>query len=135
LRIAFDLDGVFADMDGELRHQAEILFGDTLRARDDEAIAPNPTPATPDDRSCDAPAEATVPVVKLDLTHRQQRRLWRRVASIEGFWESLKEIEPGAVVRLGKIAADRGWEVIFLTRRPESAGASAQVQSQRWLEA
>jgi FMN phosphatase YigB (HAD superfamily) len=27
LRIAFDLDGVLADMDGELTRQAEALFG------------------------------------------------------------------------------------------------------------
>ncbi|MGH9143751.1 MAG: hypothetical protein ACRD2I_21665, partial [Vicinamibacterales bacterium] len=26
------------------------------------------------------------------------------------------------------------WEVIFLTKRPETAGVTAQVQSQRWLE-
>ena len=29
---------------------------------------------------------------------------------------------------------DRRWEIIFLTKRPETAGATAQVQSQRWLE-
>ncbi len=43
----------------------------------------------------------------LNMTSRQQRRLWRHVESIDSFWESLQEIEPGAI---------------------------AQVQSQRWLE-
>src|SRR5581483_9414039 len=37
--------------------------------------------------------------------------------------------------RLAAIAVDHQWEIIFLTRRPPCAGRSAQVQSQRWLEA
>ena len=69
------------------------------------------------------------------MTQRQQRRLWRHVESIENFWESLAEIEPGAVARLANAATETPWEVIFLTKRPASAGATAQVQSQRWLEA
>jgi hypothetical protein len=74
------------------------------------------------------------PLVKLDMTSRQERRLWHHVAAIENFWESLDEIEPGSVARLASIAAERRWEIIFLTKRPKSAGATAQVQSQRWLE-
>ena len=33
LRIAFDLDGVLADMESELVRQAEILFGDAMTHR------------------------------------------------------------------------------------------------------
>jgi hypothetical protein len=69
------------------------------------------------------------------MTARQTRRLWQHVQSIDSFWEGLREIEPGAVARLAKVAADRRWEVIFLTKRPDTVGAIAQVQSQRWLEA
>ena len=69
------------------------------------------------------------------MTVRQQRRLWRHVQSIDGFWESLQEIEPGIVARLAALSAERRWEVIFLTKRPETAGATAQVQTQRWLQA
>jgi len=134
-RIAFDLDGVLADMEAELRRQARILYGDRTKSRDDDPPAPAATPAAAGDEPSDAPGAVAAPVVKLDLTHRQLRRLWRHVASIENFWESLNEIEPGAVARLGAIAAEHRWEVIFLTKRPESAGATAQVQSQRWLEA
>jgi hypothetical protein len=72
--------------------------------------------------------------LKLNLTSSQQRELWRHVAATENFWEGLKEIEPGAVAQLGRIAAERRWEVIFLTTRPETAGRTSQVQSQRWLE-
>ena len=68
------------------------------------------------------------------MTARQQRRLWRHVESIENFWQTLAEIEPGVVSRLATIATDRRWEIIFLTKRPETAGATAQVQTQRWLE-
>ena len=68
------------------------------------------------------------------MTSRQTARLWRHIETVENFWESLDEIEPGVVARLAALAADRRWEVIFLTRRPRSAGAIAQVQSQRWLE-
>ena len=69
------------------------------------------------------------------MTSRQERRLWRHVEAIENFWETLTEIEPGAVARLAAVATERKWEVLFLTKRPASAGATAQVQTQRWLEA
>jgi hypothetical protein len=74
-------------------------------------------------------------IVKLQMTARQERRLWRHVEAIENFWETLAEIEPGAVARLAAVATERKWEVLFLTKRPASAGATAQVQTQRWLEA
>jgi hypothetical protein len=57
-----------------------------------------------------------------------------QAARIENFWESLSEIEPDAVSHLAKMAESRQWEVIFLTSRTPTAGATAQVQSQRWLE-
>jgi hypothetical protein len=96
LRIAFDMDGVLADMEAALADHAEGLSGA------DDATS---------------------------------RRLWRRVAAIENFWESLNELEPGTVARLHALALERRWEVIFLTRRPSTAGATAQIQTQRWLEA
>jgi hypothetical protein len=139
LRIAFDLDGVLADMEAELSRQSEILFG------------PPPTPVprenAPAGKTADADAAGdtadavdqdtdTAPrLARLQLSARQVRRLWRHVESIDGFWESLSEIESGAVARLAALVAERRWEVIFLTKRPETAGATAQVQSQRWLEA
>src|SRR5581483_6396016 len=121
-------------MDGELRRQADALFGarSTRRGPEDGAT---PDAAIPGEES---PAEspAALPAsLGLELTRKEFSRLWRHVESIDGFWESLTEIEPGAVARLAAIAAERRWEVIFLTRRPPSEGATAQVQSQRWLEA
>ena len=109
LRIAFDMDGVLADMDAALGDEAERLFGD--------------------------PPSADPPQSRSRLKPRQERRLWERVESIENFWESLAEIEPGVVARLHALAAERRWEVVFLTKRPATAGATAQVQTQRWLDA
>ena len=144
LRIAFDLDGVLADMDGELLRQAEVIFGATVTRRvegrtSEEAAQSAPeTRDAPPDVSADPeaiPKAADHDASRLLLTARQERRLWRHVVSIENFWETLKEIEPGAIARLARLAAEHRWEVIFLTKRPASAGATAQVQSQRWLSA
>jgi len=77
---------------------------------------------------------ATPSITKLDMTPRQRRRLWQHVTAIPDFWQSLREIEPGSIARLAQLAAERRWEVIFLTKRPQTVGATAQVQSQRWLE-
>ena len=149
LRIAFDLDGVLADMDGELARQAELLFGERVTRRTQgqiaggEAQASAAVPLTDPGSAKDAGADLAPPIdlaavpsiVKLQMTARQERRLWRHVETIENFWETLTETEPGAVARLAAIAMERKWEVLFLTKRPSSAGATAQVQTQHWLEA
>ncbi len=147
LRIAFDLDGVLADMEAELVRQAEAIFGEAITRRlqdgSDSAIdAPPPVPDKPGDpdsgshQAAERPSAAYVPpLLKLRMTSRQQRRLWRHVETIENFWETLAELEPGVIKRLAALAHDRRWEIIFLTKRPESAGATAQVQTQTWLEA
>jgi hypothetical protein len=137
LRIAFDMDGVLADMESELVFHAESLFGSAVRA---PAAAPPDVPLpAPTDAAAAPSAEAAEPetpaVTKLRLTARQQRLLWRHVGSIENFWGGLKEIEPGSVTKLATLAAERRWEVIFLTKRPPTAGATSQLQTQRWLEA
>jgi hypothetical protein len=125
--------------------QAETLFGEpmTLRLKDRAAGASAGTSAsasvTPPDPSSDqqATAEASLdnvpPLLKLNMTARQQRKLWTHVESIENFWYALEELEPGVIKRLADMAAERRWELIFLTKRPETAGLTAQVQSQRWL--
>jgi hypothetical protein len=152
LRIAFDLDGVLADMEGELLRQAGNLFGeqairrlqdlqqDTASQRTSLADTAKESAGAPDELQ--KPGQPNVesiadepPLSKtFRLTPRQHSRLWRHVQTIDSFWESLTEIEPGVIARLATLATDRRWEIIFLTRRPESAGATAQVQTQRWLE-
>jgi hypothetical protein len=131
LRIAFDLDGVLADMDTELVRHAEALFGEAMTRRLEERAA-DADGVKPVEAKSDV--ENVPSVSRLNMTARQTRRLWNHVQSVEDFWTGLKEIEPGAVARLARVATERRWEVIFLTKRPDSAGATAQVQSQRWLE-
>jgi hypothetical protein len=147
LRIAFDLDGVLADMDAGLVRQAETVFGEEIaRALQAGEAAPQPEArqetASPDDpsdvqdpqaASAAGAAEGTPPVARLHMSARQERRLWRHVATVENFWETLAETEPGIVARLAQIAAERRWEIVFLTKRPKTMGATSQVQSQRWL--
>jgi len=145
LRIAFDLDGVLADMEDELVRHAEALFGEAMARRLQERAAEtesnvevSPAKATGSESDGQGSAEIspdnTLPLLKLNMTARQERRLWQHVESIENFWQTLEELEVGVIERLAKLVLERGWEIIFLTKRPESAGATAQVQSQRWLE-
>jgi hypothetical protein len=144
LRIGVDLDGVLADMDAELLKEAEILFGDTItRGLKEPPIQPAaPPPARhPDDppdnegRPPEAALDNTPPQLRVNMTPRQQQKLWQHVSAIEDFWERLAELEPGVVERLGGLAIERRWEIIFLTKRPATAGSTAQRQTQRWLEA
>ena len=60
--------------------------------------------------------------------------MWKHLGAIENFWESLSEIESGAIAKLAGLADERGWEVIFITSRPKSAGRTVQRQSQRWIQ-
>ena len=146
LRIGIDLDGVLADMDAELLRQAEILFGDTITRRLQkppiQPVVPPPAgrPGDPADnegsgRPPEAALDNTPPLLKVNMTPRQQQKLWQHVTATEDFWERLDELEPGVVKRLGGLAIERRWEIIFLTKRPATAGSTAQRQTQRWLEA
>ena len=143
LRIGFDLDGVFADMESALIRCATDVFGEAMierlqdRAKEGSSSAETTTIADSEgasDTTGPTVADNTPPILRIKMTPRQTHRLWRHVETVPNFWETLSEIEPGAVGNLAKLAADRRWDVIFLTKRPETAGATAQVQSQRWLE-
>ncbi|MGH9386410.1 MAG: hypothetical protein ACRD2N_19225 [Vicinamibacterales bacterium] len=131
LRIAFDLDGTIADMNTSLRREAAAIFRRDAPAR--LAAAPTSpegqTNASPGDHVGEPAPDAD----DLRLSARQQMRLWDHVKKIENFWTTLAEVEPGIVKRLATTAAERRWEVIFLTTRPSTAGDITQVQSQRWL--
>ena len=133
LRIACDLDGTVADMNTALRREAEHLFGERIEigaaeSSTDGTDASGVAATTHSDQTSDAQLTSR-------LTRRQQWRLWRHVRECNNFWETLPEIEPGAVARFSAIAAERGWEVVFLTQRPTTAGDAVQLQSQRWLRA
>jgi len=103
LRLAFDLDGVLADMESELVRQAESLFGEPMTRRleeraSDGAPATDPPTETPGgseeqrQASAETAPENVPPLIKLNMTTRQQRRLWKHVESIENFWLTLEEL-------------------------------------------
>ena len=123
LRIAFDMDGVLADMHAALSIEAERMF-----TRQEAATAQ----ALEDSLEQEPPAPFIVPP-QLALTREQTETLWRGVAGTHDFWEGLAETEPGIVARLAQIADRRRWEVIFLTQRPPTRGSTVQKQTQKWL--
>ena len=129
LRIAFDLDGTIADMNAALKREAAALF------RPESAAKPahNAAKSGQDSSTTDAGAEPAPDADDLRLSARQQMQLWDHVKKIENFWMGLDEVEPGIVKRIATTAAERRWEVIFLTTRPSTAGEMTQTQSQRWL--
>ena len=125
LRIAFDLDGVLADMDSALAAHAEDFFGKALdRARRagartlDRGVLEHGSGPGPGRLEPDAP-----PAAPALAPYRGRRKLLADAAGNRG--------------RLGEAArrSCHGTAVAnhFLTKRPATAGLSAQVQSQRWL--
>jgi hypothetical protein len=134
LRVGFDLDGTVADMYLALRREAIALFGEeVLRTAEPRSTHPQDAARTEQAAENKADADDTV-LGELHLTGRQQSELWDHVKKIENFWTTLPELEPGIISRIAKAAADRRWEVIFLTTRPATAGELVQLQSQRWLQ-
>jgi len=137
-RVAFDLDGVLADLDRGLLDLATKLFGsvelEPARPADSRAGSDGGSgtePLTGNDADEREPAFPLPP--RMRLSRAQQRLLWDAARETENFWETLPELEKGAVAGLARLAAERRWEVAFLTQRPASAGDTVQLQSQRWL--
>ena len=154
MRIAFDMDGVLADMDGALTRLAEEMFGRDLTGKKSASEPRKAGAANLGDvagEQAKGPAVPAVPDVALDpssasldpvperllvlarLNQRQETQLWRRVEGTADFWMKLDETETGVVAHLARLAKDLRWEVIFITQRPSTSGHTVQVQTQRWL--
>jgi hypothetical protein len=130
MRIAFDLDGVLADLRAPFLREARRLFPDLEPAVAPVAASPDEPAGAPGDEAAGDPASPP----GLSLTRRQADQVWRAIGSTENFWETLEEIESGAIAELARLAEHRRWEVLFITSRPTSAGRTVQRQSQRWLD-
>ena len=133
MRIAFDLDGVLADLHGQFAATALRLFPEL-----DTSVVTSPeVGASPPDEE-DPPTTPIVtpirPFTRMPLTERQSEIVWDALAAQENFWETLAEIEPGMIARRAALADERRWEMLFITSRPRSAGRTVQRQSQRWLQ-
>ena len=133
MRIAFDLDGTLADLHTPFARTALRLFPEL----DASAVAPPQVGASPpdtegvvsDEAAARAPSAGDVP-----LASHQVGAVWRALEAEENFWESLDELEPGAIARLARLADEQRWEVLFITSRPACRGRTIQRQTQEWLE-
>src|SRR4029077_17908423 len=134
MRLGFDLDGTVADLHSALTLEARRLFPDIDPAAIPNSAAPGTGPESPaasQDTGVSQPEEQALSFGSLSARH--QREIWNAVCDRENFWETLDEIEPGALARLYALVQEHRWELIFLTSRPETRGDTAQAQSHRWL--
>ncbi len=136
MRIAFDLDGVLADLHGSFEQAALRLYPELdpadIRSPEVGASPPDVSESGPEPQPSVSAAPA---LTDLPLTPRQSAAVWTFLASLDNFWESLSEIESGMIAKLATLADARGWEILFITSRPRSSGRTVQRQSQRWLQA
>ena len=124
LRVGFDMDGVVADFASAYRDLECDLFG---------ADTTDPTPNAPEEEKEQTPDRATNPAVSKQGSDRRRRAVWDRIRATPDFWTTLKPTDPVAVRRLHAEMLRCGWEVVFITQRPSTAGETVQRQSQRWL--
>jgi hypothetical protein len=130
MRIAFDMDGVLADLHQPFVQAALKLFPEL----DASILGAEVGASPPDDPEAEAEKADAGPALGRPMSNRQSGAVWKYLGAIDNFWEGLSEIEPGAIKKLAALADERGWEVIFVTSRPASSGRTVQRQSQRWLQ-
>jgi len=124
LRVGFDMDGVLADFASAFRDIECDLFG---------ADTTDPTPNAPEEEKEQTPDRPTNPAVSQQASDRRRRAVWDRIHATPDFWTTLKPTDPVAVRRLHAQMLQCGWEVVFITQRPSTAGETVQRQTQRWL--
>jgi hypothetical protein len=109
LRLGFDIDGVLTDF--------RTAFEAMARGATRLAAAVDPEEAG------DEP-----------LSTRAIKRVWTVIKRTPNWWTKLAAYEPAQIARLYALTRQQRWEVVFLTRRPETAGDAVQFQTQWWLE-
>jgi hypothetical protein len=109
LRVGLDLDGVVANFKSAFETAASEA-GVPLPGGDVERAAVDP------------------------LSSRDVKRIWEYVKRTPNWWVRLAPYEPAQITRLYDTARRLRWEVVFMTRRPTTAGDPVQFQSQWWLE-
>ena len=122
MRIGFDLDGVLADLHTAFVQAAIRLFPEL----DPAAIGSGDVGSSPPVDAEPATDETATPAGDVAMTRHQTDAVWNHLESVENFWETLDEHEPGAIKRLFALAEERRWEIIFITSRPHSAGVTVQ---------
>ena len=107
VRIGLDMDGVLADFRTAFRQVAAEVLGWPEGGHSPQT--PGPTP-------------------------RELDRVWKAIGEIHNWWASVPAYEPEQISRLYGLAREHRWEVVFMTKRPPSAGDTVQFQTQWWLE-
>ena len=131
LRIAFDLDGVLADIKTAYNGIVERLFvprttdSVTGTAESDEKEEDSSETAAADVARDEEGARRDEVALK-GLTRRQQNVIWRALRSTPDFWATLSPLEPGLVFRISEVAARYRWDLFLWTQRPATAGETVQ---------
>lgn len=128
LRVGVDMDGTIADLSSAYHEVERRLFG----------ARPLPASPVPDDEALEESAQEEASAGRVALKaarHEAHERdqVWQAIRQTEDFWLGLRPLEPGVVRRLHEVSVHRGWEVFFMTQRPETAGQTVQRQTQQWL--
>lgn len=121
------MDGVLADFAGAFRAVEDRLFGPSSRVGVE----------SPELHEVRQEAPAGDSVRPADESPREVRRrrdaIWQSIESTPDFWTTLKPTGPGVVRRIQGLMVQHRWEVLFVTQRPATEGATVQRQTQRWL--
>jgi hypothetical protein len=131
LRVGFDLDGVLADLLSAYLDVERQLFDEATASvvlRGPKVVESRTRRGVPDGQT--PPRDGTR---RPGERQRRGQAVWRAIESTTDFWTMLDPLEPGLVRRIHDAAIRYRWEVFFVTQRPETAGETAQRQSQRWL--
>lgn len=107
LRAGLDIDGVLADFRTAFEREARHQM---------------PGPLDPARSEADA------------LSNQELKRIWTRIQRTPNWWTALRPFEPAQITRLYELARARRWEIVFMTKRPPTAGEPVQFQTQHWLE-
>jgi hypothetical protein len=99
LRLGFDMDGVVADFRTAFETAAH-------------GAAHLPVGADPEETEGEP------------LSTREIKRVWAAVKRTSNWWTKLAAYEPAQIARLYAITRQLKWEVVFMTRRPETAGSA-----------
>jgi hypothetical protein len=109
LRIGIDIDGVLADFRTAFHATAvRCLRHEVDDQQDLESLTP--------------------------LSAADVRRVWDYIATAPNWWMDVPAYEPDQIARLYSLMRAGTWEVVFMTKRPPSAGDSVQFQTQWWIE-
>jgi hypothetical protein len=126
MRIAFDLDGVLADLGKALEQAAARVTARGQGAEASSVRASQECAVSCPDGEVTQPSESRPAAVPEQL-------VWRAALEVENFWETLDEIHTGSIRRIAALAHKHRWDVLFITSRPDAPGETTQRQTQRWL--